>query len=116
MRHQKSTTKLSRLKAPREALFRDLITNLVLHEKIRTTEAKGAVLRSKAERLLTVARKGTLASRRQVAQVLRTPAAVKKLVETIAPRYAGRQGGYTRTVKIGPRRGDGAHMVLIAFV
>ncbi|MBI3956654.1 MAG: 50S ribosomal protein L17 [Candidatus Kerfeldbacteria bacterium] len=116
MRHRKTGKILSRSKAARSALVRDLATNLVLHEKIRTTEAKAKVVRPYIERLVTVAKAGTIAARRRAAQSLRTPAATKKIIETIAPRYRTRAGGYTRIVRIGQRQGDGATLVLIAFV
>lgn len=116
MRHRKAGKTLSRTKPAREALIRDLVSNLILAEKIRTTKAKAQALRPKVERLVTVARQGTVTARRRCQEFLRTEHATKKLIEVIAPRYQGRAGGYTRTVRIGRRNGDGAEMVLIAFV
>lgn len=87
------------------------MTSLVLHGKISTTAAKGRVVRSTVERMLTHAKKGTLAARRRVARELRTPEAVHKTITVLAPRYASRAGGYTRMRKLGRRSGDGAPLI-----
>lgn len=116
MRHRKHGKTLSRTSSVREALIRDLVSNLILAEKMKTTLAKARVLRPRIERLVSLARQGTVTARRRCRQSVRTDEAAKKLVEVIGPRYQGRAGGYTRTVRIGPRRGDGAVMVLITFV
>ncbi len=116
MRHRKNKKVFSRQAAPRRALMRDLATSLVLHGKMKTTEAKAKALRPFVERLVTSAKRGTLTDRRQLLAVLRTEAAVKKILDVVAPKYRERKGGYLRIVRIGPRQGDGAGMVHIEFV
>lgn len=116
MRHRKSTKILSRTAASRKALIKNLATSLVLHGKIRTTETKAKVLRPYVERLVTAAKKGTLADRRQILQKVDTEAAVKVLMDKLGPQFKSRNGGYTRLMKIGPRQGDGAPVVLIEFL
>ncbi|WAH37418.1 50S ribosomal protein L17 [Alicyclobacillus dauci] len=116
--------KLNRTSSNRKALFRSLVTDLFLYEKIQTTEAKAKELRSIADKLITLAKRGDLHARRQVAQFVRREQlegenaqdAIQKLFGDIAPRFQERNGGYTRIVKIGPRRGDAAPMVLIELV
>lgn len=116
--------KLGRTTSARKALFRSLVTDLFLYERIQTTEAKAKELRKVADKLITLAKRGDLHARRQVASYVRAEElngdssqdAVQKLFAEIAPRFADRNGGYTRTVKIGPRRGDAAPMVLIELV
>jgi large subunit ribosomal protein L17 len=114
--------KLSRDSSSRKALFRDLVTDLFLYERIQTTEAKAKELRSIAEKLITLAKRGDLHARRQVAAFVRRESlngeqdAIQKLFSELAPRYAGRPGGYTRILKLGPRRGDSAPMVFIELV
>jgi large subunit ribosomal protein L17 len=107
------------------ALFRNLMTELFRHERIRTTRAKAQAIRSEAEHLVTVAKRGKtkrdaeefdVHERRQVNSVLRDPAVVKKLFDEIAPRFMERPGGYTRIIKEGPRLGDGAEMVILELV
>lgn len=100
---------------PRNALLRVLVNNFLLHEKIKTTEAKAKELRSIAEIMITRAKEGSLASRRILAKDL-TPKMTKKIIEEIAPMYKERQGGYTRIMKLGPRNSDGAHMAIIELV
>ncbi len=123
MRHQVAGHKLGRSSGQRTALRRNLMTELFRHERIRTTRAKADSIRSAAEKLITTAKRGTAAgelkavnARRLVAARLNDPEVVKKLFDDIAPRYASRQGGYTRIVKLGPRLGDAADMVLIELV
>lgn len=116
--------KLGRDKAARKALFRDLVTDLFINGRIETTESKAKEVRSIAEKLITTAKRGDLHARRQVASYVRKEVAdvengqdaVQKLFSDIAPRYAERQGGYTRILKIGPRRGDAAPMVYLELV
>lgn len=114
--------KLGRDSAARKALFRDLVTDLIIHERIKTTEAKAKELRPIVEKMVTLAKRGDLHARRQAAAFVRKEAAdekqdaVQKLFNDIGPRYEERQGGYTRILKIGPRRGDNAEMVFIEFV
>ena len=115
--------KLSRDSSSRKALFRDLVTDLFLYERIQTTEAKAKELRSIAEKLITLAKRGDLHARRQVASFVRRETlpegeqdAIQKLFSELAPRYADRPGGYTRILKLGPRRGDAAPMVYLELV
>lgn len=115
MRKLNKGRKLSRRVGPRKMLFRVLVNNFLLHEKIKTTEAKAKELRSIAEKLITKAKNGDLASRRMLARDL-TPVLTKKIIDEIAPKYKERQGGYTRIIKLGPRNSDGAHMVIIELV
>jgi large subunit ribosomal protein L17 len=116
MRHGDKAKILGRTKAPRAALVRSLATSLVLYEKIKTTETKAKVLRPYAERLITIGKKKTLQSRRQLLAKLYVESAVKKIIEELAPRYAERKGGYLRIVKLGFRKGDAAKEVRIEFV
>lgn len=117
--------KLGRKSGPRKALFRDLVTDLIIHERIETTEAKAKELRSFADQMITLGKKGDLHARRQAAAFVRRQVveneeesqfALQKLFDDIAPRYEDRQGGYTRIRKIGPRRGDNAPMVIVELV
>lgn len=114
--------KLSRDSSARKALFRDLVTDLFLYERIQTTEAKAKEVRSIAEKLITLAKRGDLHARRQVAAFVRRESldgnqdAIQKLFSDLAPRYAERPGGYTRILKLGPRRGDSAPMVFLELV
>lgn len=116
--------KLGRTSAARKALFRSLVTDLFLYERIETTEAKAKELRSIADKLITLAKRGDLNARRQVAAYVRRESledqaeqdAIQKLFSEIGPRYAERNGGYTRIFKVGPRRGDAAPMALIELV
>jgi len=96
--------------------MKSLAQNLILHEKIKTTEAKAKVLRPYVERMVTTAKKGDLTARRALMKDLTTEGAVKKALEVIGPRYKTRAGGYTRIIKVGTRQGDGAEMVQIEFV
>jgi large subunit ribosomal protein L17 len=116
--------KLGRDSAGRKALFRDLTTDLIINERIETTEAKAKELRSIVDKMITLGKRGDLHARRQAAAFVRREVAntetkqdaIQKLFADIAPRYEERQGGYTRILKIGPRRGDGAPMVYIELV
>lgn len=116
MRHRVYGRHLKRSKDERQALFRNLITDLFRHGRIRTTEAKAKAVRPQAERLITLARKGDLAARRRVLRSVTDPQVVKELFENIGPRYGGRPGGYTRILKLGPRKGDAAPMALLELV
>jgi len=115
MRKLNKGRKLSRKIGPRKMLLRVLVNNFLLHEKIKTTEAKAKELRSVAEKMITKAKNVNLANRRILAQDL-TPKMTKKIIDDIAPRYVGRQGGYTRIIKLGPRNSDGAKMAIIELV
>lgn len=114
--------KLGRDSSARKALFRDLVTDLFIHERIETTEAKAKEVRSIAEKLITLAKRGDLHARRQAAAYLRREQAsedqevLQKLFGEIATRYKERNGGYTRILKLGPRRGDAAPMVYLELV
>jgi large subunit ribosomal protein L17 len=123
MRHQVAGRKLGRPKDERAALRRILIIQLITHERIRTTRAKAEAVRGQAERLITLAKRGNDAgeakmvhARRLAAARLGNPEAVRKLFDEIAPRFEDRPGGYTRMLKLGPRVGDAAEMVLLELV
>ena len=113
MRHLKSGRKLNRTASHRKALFRNMVTSLLLHEEVHTTDAKAKELRRYVDRVITLGKRGTLHARRQAASVLRGRTVVKKLFDDIAPRFQDRPGGYTRITKIGSRRGDNAPISLI---
>ncbi len=117
MRHQKTRNKLSRDSAHRKALFANLAKELIDHERIRTTEAKAKAVRPEVEQLITLAKRGDLHARRQALSALgQDKFIVHKLFEEVAPRYADRPGGYTRILKLGPRRSDATEMVFIELV
>lgn len=116
MRHLKSGRKLSRTSAHRLALARNLITALVKYERIETTLPKAKEMRSPAEKLITMAKKGTLHARRNAFRMVRDKTLLNKLFETIGPRYAQRNGGYTRIYKLGNRLGDCAPMAILELV
>ncbi len=97
-------------------MTRNMVTALIDEERIRTTLAKAKEVRRHAERIITIGKRGSLHSRRQVAAFLRTPATVQKLMDTIAPRYADRPGGYTRILRLAPRTGDAAPMAFLELV
>lgn len=114
--------KLGRNSSARKALLRDLVTDLFINERIQTTEAKAKEVRSVAEKLITLAKRGDLHARRQAAAFVRREAvneeqnALQKLFSELAQRYSERPGGYTRILKLGPRRGDSAPMVYLELV
>ena len=108
--------KLGRDSAHRKALFRHMVTALLDKEKIETTEIKAKEARVVAEKMITLAKKGDLNSRRLAAAVVNDPAVLQKLFNTVAGRYTERHGGYTRIIKLGPRRGDAAPMVILELV
>lgn len=123
MRHRVAGKKLGRSTGHRKMLRRNLITELFRHERIKTTKAKAAAIRGEAEKVITLAKRGNTAggsavvnARRQCANVVTDPEMVKKVFDDLAVRYEDRQGGYTRTIKLGPRLGDAAEMVLIELV
>lgn len=116
MRHRNAKKTLGRTAAPRRAMVRNLVTSIILHGRVRTTLVKSRVVRPRVERLVTIAKKGDLTSRRRLHQYLFSEPAVKKLMESIAPAMKGRKGGYTRALKLGRRQGDGAPLVVIEFV
>jgi large subunit ribosomal protein L17 len=117
MRHQRTKHKLSRDSAHRKALLMNLSKELIDHERIETTEAKAKAVKPEIEKLITLAKRGDLHARRQALSTLRQDAtAVHKLFTEVAPRYAERPGGYTRILKLGPRRSDSTEMVFIELV
>jgi len=116
MRHGKSGRRLGRTTSHREAMFRNLVTSFLNHEKITTTDAKAKEIRSVAEKMITLGKRGDLHSLRQAASYIREKSVVTKLFSTIAPRYKDRPGGYTRIVKLGVRQGDAAAVSLIELV
>ena len=123
MRHQVAGYKLNRTSSGRIALRRILIKQLFTHERIQTTKAKAAAIRGEAERMITIARNAKEAgdaekvqARRLVASKLGDNQLVAKLFDEIAPRFENRNGGYTRLLKLGPRKGDSAEMVLLELV
>jgi large subunit ribosomal protein L17 len=123
MRHRVAGYRLGRDKDERIALRRNLVKQLFEHERIRTTRTKAYAVRGQAERLITLAKRGNEAgdakmvhARRLAAARLSDPTAVRKLFDDIAPRFKDRPGGYTRMVKLGPRLGDAAEMVILELV
>jgi len=116
MRHLVKGRKLRRTTAHREMLLRNLVTSLFEKERIRTTLAKAKETRPLAEKTITLGRKGTLQARRQVLQTVTKEAAATRLFEKVAPRFTERPGGYTRIIKIGPRKGDGAEMAILELL
>ena len=116
MRHRNYGRKLSRNTEHRRALLRNLVTSLILEERIETTVAKAKAARGIAEEMITLGKRGDLHARRLAAAYCMTAAAVKKLFEDVAKRYASRQGGYTRIVRTGWRKGDGADMAVLELI
>jgi large subunit ribosomal protein L17 len=117
MRHGKQRHKLSRDSAHRRALLRNLCREVIEHERIRTSQAKAKAVKPKIEKLITLAKRGDLHARRQALSELgQDKFLVHKLFEEVAPRYAERPGGYTRIVKLGPRRSDSTEMVFLELV
>ena len=116
MRHRVDGYKLKRPVDSRNALLRNLATSVVVEERVITTTPKAKAVRPLVENLITLAKRDTLHTRRQAAAVLRTPASVKKLFDTLGARFGQRNGGYTRITKLGPRKGDGAEQSIIELV
>lgn len=116
MRHRLSGGKLSRPTAHRMAMLRTLVTDLLRHESIRTTDARCREVRRMAEKVITHGKRGTLHDRRQTLALLTDEGVVRKVFDELGPRYQTRLGGYTRIVKLGPRKGDAAPMALIELV
>ncbi len=116
MRHGVAGVKLGRTAAHRRALFRNLVTALLEHEAVRTTDAKAKELRRWADRVITLGKQGTLHARRRAATLVQRQTVLKKLFDDIAPRYTARSGGYTRVVKLGVRHGDAASLSLVELV
>jgi large subunit ribosomal protein L17 len=116
MRHRKDGFKLGRLTQHRWAMFRNLLVALFRHERITTTEAKAKAVRGLAEHMVTLAKRENLHARRQVLSMVPDGEVVGTLFDTIAARFSDRSGGYTRIIKLGPRPGDNAPMVLLELV
>jgi large subunit ribosomal protein L17 len=116
MRHRVAGKKLNRTPAHRRALFRNLVTALLQHEAVRTTDAKAKELKRWGDRLITLGKQGTLHARRRAASLVQSRTVVKKLFDELAPRYQARQGGYTRVVKLGVRAGDAAPVSVVELV
>ena len=123
MRHKIAGYRLGRTSGARVALRRNLVRQLLIHDRIRTTKAKAAAVRGEAEKIITIARNSAnstdaqkVAARRVVRSRLGDKGILKRLFDEVAPRFANRNGGYTRVVKIGPRLGDAADMVILELV
>src|SRR5271163_4392294 len=115
MRHLNQGRKLNRTSSHRKALFRNLVLSLIEHERIKTTDAKAKELRRYADRMVTLGKRGDIPARRLAFAFLQSRDAVKKLFDEIAPRFKDRNGGYTRVIKFGVRRGDAAPISIIEF-
>lgn len=116
MRHRKNKKTLGRKTSARKALLRDLATALLTYEKIETSMGRAKVVRPVVEKLISTAKKDTLAARRRLYSYFTTDQTVKKMFEVIGPRYKTRPGGFTRMTKLGQRKGDAAETVLIELV
>ena len=116
MRHKVGTKKLKRDVGARKALLRGLTTSVILQERVITTVPKAKAVKPLVEHMITLAKRDTLHTRRQAASYLESPASVKKLFDTLGTRFGQRNGGYTRIVRIGPRKGDGAEQAMIELV
>ena len=116
MRHRVGGFKLKRPVDSRNSLLRNLCTSMIETERMVTTVTKAKAVRPLVEKMITLAKKDTLAARRQAAMTLRTPASVKKLFDTLGTRFGQRSGGYTRITRLGPRKGDGAEIAMIELV
>lgn len=116
MRHKKAGYKLKRNISARRALFKGLVTSVIEEERIITTVAKAKAVRPLVEKMITLAKRDTLHTRRQAAAFLETPAALKKLFDKLGTRFGQRTGGYTRVVRLGFRKGDGAEQAMLELV
>jgi large subunit ribosomal protein L17 len=116
MRHRVAGRKLGRTPAHRRALLRNLVTELLQREAVRTTDAKAKELKRWGDRLITLGKEGSLHARRRAAALVQRASVVRKLFAELAPRYAARPGGYTRVVKLGTRPGDAAAISLVELV
>jgi large subunit ribosomal protein L17 len=116
MRHKVAGYKLKRPVDSRNSLLRNLCTSVIQEERIVTTVPKAKAVRPLVEKMITLAKKDTLHTRRQAAMVLRTPDSLKKLFDTLGTRFGQRQGGYTRITRLGPRKGDGAEVAILELV
>jgi large subunit ribosomal protein L17 len=116
MRHRMRSSKLGRTSAHRKALYRNLVTSLLEHERVSTTDAKAKQLRRLADKMITLGKRGTLHARRRALRVIRSPEVAAKVFSDLADRYRDRAGGYTRVLKIGNRAGDAAPVSLVELV
>ena len=116
MRHRKSGVKLNRTTSHRQAMFRNMVTSLLKHDRIKTTEAKAKELRRWADQIITLAKRGDLHARRQAMSIVREKNVVHKIFEEASERFGAINGGYTRIVKIGRRAGDAAVMTIVELV
>jgi large subunit ribosomal protein L17 len=116
MRHRKRTLKLGRTSSHRDAMLANMVCSLITEKRIKTTLAKAKGARPFAEKMVTLGKSGTLANRRRAIAKLQQRDAVKELFDTVAPGFASRPGGYTRIIKEGTRRGDGAEMAYLEWV
>ncbi len=116
MRHQIAGRKLGRTTSHRWAMLRNLVTSLFEHERVKTTDAKAKELRPLAEKMIGLGKRGDLHARRQALAIIRSREIVKKIFETIAPRYQNRIGGYVRIMKMGIRPGDGAPVSIVELI
>ena len=116
MRHKVAGFKLKRDSSARKALLRSLVTSVILHERVVTTVPKAKAIKPLVEKMITLAKRDTLHARRQAAAVLVTPESVKKLFDKLGTRFGQRPGGYTRVVRLGWRKGDGAEQAIIELV
>ncbi|MBI4966027.1 MAG: 50S ribosomal protein L17 [Desulfomonile tiedjei] len=116
MRHRKARFKLGMRTSQRQAMLRNMVTSLLEHESITTTDARAKALRSVADKMITLGKRGDLHARRQALEVIRSKKVAQRLFEDIAPRFANRDGGYVRVLKTGYREGDRAAMSLVELV
>ena len=116
MRHKRAGYKLKRDAGSRKALFKGLVTSVIEHERVVTTVPKAKAIKPLVEKMITLAKRDTLHTRRQAAAFLETPAAVKKLFDKLGTRFGQRNGGYTRVVRLGFRKGDGAEQAMVELV
>ncbi len=116
MRHRKDHRKLGRSPSHRKAMLRNLVTSLLEHEQVRTTEAKAKEVRRIAERMITLGKRGTLHARRRALRTIRSKQVAAKVFDTLSARYSERKGGYTRVMKLGRRVGDNADMAIVELI
>lgn len=116
MRHAKKYKRLGTDASHRRAILRNLATEILKHEKITTTQARARAVRPVIDKLITLAKKGNLHARRQISELISEEEVIKKLFSEVVTRYEDRPGGYTRILKLGPRKGDAASMVVIELV
>ncbi len=116
MRHRKAKNKLGMTTSHRQATLRNMVTSLLEHERITTTDARAKALRSIADHMITLGKRGDLHARRQALEIIRSKEVARSLFEDIAPRYANREGGYVRIIKKGVRAGDSAPVSIVELV